>query len=81
MDAAWDSFLGAQEKTRQYILSQPQYQDNPQSAAEGYRSLLYNMAGAIELSLQDPNFLDFPVYQIWDLKAGWTTRIMNIKWR
>jgi len=59
MDGAWERFLESQEKTRQYILSQPQYQDSPQSAAEGYRSLLYNLAGAIELSLHDT---DFPMF-------------------
>ncbi len=59
MDAAWDGFLESQETTRQYILSQPQYQDSPQAAAEGYRSLLFNLAGAIELSLQDPDFPRF----------------------
>jgi len=59
VDAAWEGFLETQEKTRQLILSQPQYQDGPQSAAEGYRSLLFNMAGAIELSLHDPSFPRF----------------------
>lgn len=59
MDAAWKNFLKAQDTTRDYILSQPQFQDSSQSAAEGYRSLIYNMAGAIELSLQDPNFPRF----------------------
>ena len=59
MDVAWDNFLEMQEKTRQFILSQPQFHDSPQSAAEGYRSLLYNMAGAIDLSLHDPDFPRF----------------------
>ena len=59
MDAAWQNFLQAQDAIRNYIMSQPQFQDSPQSAAQGYRSLLYNMAGAIELSLHDPDFPRF----------------------
>jgi len=56
---AWNNFIKAQEQTRQFVMSQPQFTQDQQSAAEGYRSIMYNMAGALELALHDPDLPRF----------------------
>jgi len=70
-DVAWADFLKAQNQALDIIRSQEPFHTDPQSRAEGYQSLLYNMIKAIEVSgLGSPDVPHFTRIADFTAKSG-----------